>query len=100
MSYLCDKLIESYTAHKGGIQPGTILPTAFVRAFSPFDFLLENLIVVQISDLPFYLAAASSLKKDMHPKLGESRKAQKGTYRKLTVVFCSEALCSSVLFLH
>ncbi|KAL8861279.1 MAG: hypothetical protein Q9198_010537, partial [Flavoplaca austrocitrina] len=76
VSYLCDNLIESYTEHKDGIQPGRILPTAFVRAFSPVDFLLENLIVVQISYLRFYLAA-SSLKEEIHPKLGGPKKSQK-----------------------
>ncbi|KAL8886705.1 MAG: hypothetical protein Q9215_005623 [Flavoplaca cf. flavocitrina] len=80
VSYLCDNLIESYTEHKDGIQPGRILPTAFVRAFSPLDFLLENLIVVQISYLRFYLAAASSLKEEIHPKLGGPKKSQKDDY--------------------
>ncbi|KAL8864330.1 MAG: hypothetical protein Q9198_009936 [Flavoplaca austrocitrina] len=77
VSYLCDNLIESYTEHKDGIQPGRILPTAFVRAFSPLDFLLENLIVVQIGYLPFYLAAAPSLNEKIHPKLRGPRKSQK-----------------------
>ncbi|KAL8852654.1 MAG: hypothetical protein Q9221_002414 [Calogaya cf. arnoldii] len=64
--------------HKDDIQPGKILPNAFVRAFSTLDFILENLIAVGLIYLPRHLSGAPSLKKQTHLKLSESRKPQKG----------------------
>ncbi|KAL8637241.1 MAG: hypothetical protein Q9226_009142, partial [Calogaya cf. arnoldii] len=80
VSYHCDRLIVSYREHKDDIQPGKILPNAFVRAFSPLDFLLENLIAVGLIYLPRHLSGAPSLKKRTHLKLSESRKPQKDDY--------------------
>lgn len=79
VSYLFDRLVVAYEGEKDSIQPGKTLPNAFVKAFSPLDFLLENLIVAQLEYLPRYLSGAPCFEKHTDPKLGGSRKSQKGT---------------------
>ncbi|KAL9628666.1 MAG: hypothetical protein Q9204_005747, partial [Flavoplaca sp. TL-2023a] len=80
VSYLSDRLMDTYREHKDGIQPGTILPSAFVEAFSRLDYLLDHLIDIRLTYLLFYLKGAPTLERRKCLMFGEPSKSQKDDY--------------------
>ncbi|KAL8758361.1 MAG: hypothetical protein Q9184_003950 [Pyrenodesmia sp. 2 TL-2023] len=62
VSRLFDQLMITYTEQKSSIQPGQILPDAYMEVFSRLGHILDSITERYLKDLPYFMAAVPTFK--------------------------------------